>query len=192
MIKLIRLKVKKCLGEYKVSLEDIEIGIPKKKSFGDYTTNILLKNQIKDYKSFIEEMMKDDFFESVEYVNGFINIFISTKINKIKEVDIKIRLKEEYLYERMKNVVSILDIGNLKIGKNDFLEEKYIAIKKRYNIIVECIKENILVLTFDDLLLDFKLFDEDVFYRKLKLSELAEIRDFFKCVITLIERTRYE
>lgn len=192
MISLIRLKVKECLSEYKISLGDIEIGIPKKKSFGDYTTNILLKNQIKDYESFIEKMMEDDFFASVEYVNGFINIFISTKINEIKEVDTKISLKEEYLYERMKNIVSILDSENLKFAENKFTEKKYILIIKRYNMIVECIKENISVLTFDDLLLDFKSFDEDVFYRKLKSSELAEIRDFFKCIIFLIERTRYE
>lgn len=192
MISLVRLKVKECLSEYKISLGDIEIGIPKKKYFGDYTTNILLKNQIKDYESFIKKMMEDDFFESVEYVNGFINIFISTKINEIKEVDTKISLKEEYLYERMKNIVSILDSENLKFAENKFTEKKYILIIKRYNMIVECIKENISVLTFDDLLLDFKSFDEDVFYRKLKSSELAEIRDFFKCIIFLIERTRYE
>lgn len=198
MNKLIQVKIHNVLKEFDISipLNSIEVTKPNKKIFGDYTTNILLKHNYLDHNIFIERLSKDSSFEKIEFVNGFVNIFLSAEKMDFKELVIneKIELKQKYLFRRIKNVHHRLEEEGFEFSGYNLKDEYYINMVKSYNNLLEntmylgCANSTDLSSFFKS----FEHFDGKIVYRKLNFSELGEIKNLFDSVILLIERITYE
>ncbi len=196
MNKHIKIKISEVLIslEKETSLENIEVSVPKEKKFGDFSTNILLKNRDIDQEAFRRILLEDSSIEKVENVNGFINIFLSKKIidSEILTVKEKIKLNDAYLLSRMKNIQKRLEEENYISNSADIKNLDLVKIIKSYNNLCENLDSSNTLNYLEDLFNVFKKFDELVVYRKLDSSVLSNLNYLLDKIITLVERITYE
>ena len=116
--KLIKL-ITDALNTLGISEDNISLEIPKNKDNGDYSTNIALKNAKKINKSPMElanslkDLIHSEFIEEVNVaMPGFINF----------------KLKKDYLYENLNNVLTLKgDYGRQSFGNNEKVNIEFVG-----------------------------------------------------------------
>ena len=116
--KLIKL-ITDALNTLGISEDNISLEIPKNKDNGDYSTNVALKNAKKINKSPMElanslkDLIHSEFIEEVNVaMPGFINF----------------KLKKDYLYENLNNVLTLKgDYGRQSFGNNEKVNIEFVS-----------------------------------------------------------------
>ncbi len=121
----IKKQLKLCLDKIKIKEKNIELEHPSNFDFGDYSSNIALKqakrlktNPMALAKKIVENFPKTNLIEKIEIVKpGFINFWISKKI-LINQLEIINSKKELYgklnLYENLKVMIEYTDPNPFK------------------------------------------------------------------------------
>lgn len=84
-----------------LKLENLDVMVVKNKKFGDYTSNVLMKEKLSP-ETVLSQLAASELFESVEIKNGHINIWLSKKIPEVvfpDKFNINHRMKD--IYERL-------------------------------------------------------------------------------------------
>ena len=104
----------------KLGIEDVEINIdvPTKKGFGEYTTNVALMSakvlnmNPRDLASKLIENINDEKIEKIEVAGpGFINFY----------------LKNDYLYENLNKIINDSDYGKSNFGASKKVDIEYVS-----------------------------------------------------------------
>ncbi len=104
---------------YKLKIEDLDILVPEKEGFGDFSSNIafILAKKIGKHPNEIaggiaERLSKVKELEKIEVCNGFINFFMSSAIYE-KEINIILKEKSRY--------------GSTNVGKKKKVQVEFIS-----------------------------------------------------------------
>lgn len=112
--------IKKILEKYEIekNLEDISIEIPNNKQFGDYSSNVALKEANKVNMKSLEFATK---------IAGEINDPCITKVEVAGPGFINFYLKDDYLFDNLNTIITDEEYGKSDIGANTKINLEYVS-----------------------------------------------------------------
>lgn len=164
----------------------IEVSEVRNNKFGDYTSNVLLKNKL-DGKKLMDQLTKERLFEKVETVNGHLNFFITSEIPEKRCV-----IKTTQKINRMKHLHDRL-LKEKYNGKID-LREEWSPLVKQLNLLMAT-QEVFGEVTADEvskLIKTFEQIDDAYIYRGHSFEALSGICKLFGTCLEVLERNEDE